>query len=178
MATNGDTKSDFNASSTVPLWLNGEQVTTSASFDVISPLNNKTAWKSSAATEDDATKAVASAEEAFKTWSKTKPAYRRDIFLRTAEILRNRRDQARHYSYQETGAAQGMFDFEFPAACEQLIAVAGLVEPALTSSMPVSSNDGMRTVLSKQPYGVVLAIAPWNAPHILGIRACLQPLAM
>lgn len=30
----------------------------------------------------------------------------------------------------------------------------------------------------QEPYGVVLAIAPWNAPCILGLRSFLGPLAM
>ncbi|GAM36622.1 hypothetical protein TCE0_018r05846 [Talaromyces pinophilus] len=30
----------------------------------------------------------------------------------------------------------------------------------------------------QEPYGVVLSVAPWNAPYALGFRACLAPLAM
>ena len=32
-------------------------------------------------------------------------------------------------------------------------------------------------MIVKEPYGVVVAIAPWNAPCILGLRSFLGPLA-
>ena len=47
--------------------------------------------------------------------------------------------------------------------------VAGEVIP---SDVPGSLAMGMR-----QPAGVVLGIAPWNAPIILGVRAIATPLA-
>ena len=38
--------------------------------------------------------------------------------------------------------------------------------------MPAADGDGVR-----QPAGVVVGIAPWNAPVILGTRAVATPLA-
>ena len=35
----------------------------------------------------------------------------------------------------------------------------------------VPAEDGQRAYVTRIPYGVVLGIAPWNAPLILGIRA-------
>ena len=61
----------FDSSSTVPLHIDGKEVTTDTTFDVTSPVDGKVDWKSSSANEKDALKAVESAQKAFKTWSKT-----------------------------------------------------------------------------------------------------------
>lgn len=183
MSTNGTNGTHsgspaFDASSTIPLWLDGKPVTLSSTFDVVSPVDQKTIYKCSSADEEDVQKAIASAEKAFKTWSKTKPDFRRDIFLRAADEFKRRRDEMRHYSYTETGAAESMFAFEHNLAYEACKSIAGLIQVASTSSMPVVGEEGMNAILLKEPYGVVLGIAPWNAPYVLGLRACLQPLAM
>lgn len=170
--------SGTNPSEQVPLWLDGTQVTTDLTFDVISPVERKSIWKSSAAGEEDVQRAILSAEKAFESWSKTKLSTRRDVFLRAAEELGKRRDEARRLSYSETGASLAMFGFEFEASRQMLLSVAGLIEPAATSSVPMSETVDMSTMVVKEPYGVILAIAPWNAPHVLGMRACIQPLAM
>jgi acyl-CoA reductase-like NAD-dependent aldehyde dehydrogenase len=183
MASNGTngtapSGSNFNSSSTIPLWLDGKEVTPSSTFDVISPLDQKTLYKASSASEEDALKAIASAEKAAKAWGKTKPNERRDIFLRAAEGFKKRKDELHQYSRTETGAAESMFSFEHNLAYQACLSVAGLIQVATTSSSPVVAEEGSSALIIKEPYGVVLGIAPWNAPYVLGLRACLQPLAM
>lgn len=178
--TNGATSSssNFNSSSTIPLWLDGKEVTSASTFDVISPLDHKTLYKASSASEEDALKAIASAEKAAKIWGKTKPAERRDIFLRAAEGFRKRKDELHEYTRTETGAPASMFAFEHNLAYQACLSVAGLIQVATTSTSPIISEEGSSALVIKEPYGVVLGIAPWNAPYALGLRACLQPLAM
>ena len=90
--------------SPIPLWREGEQVKTTNTFDVVSPLTDKVLYQSSAASADDALAAVAAAERAFPQWSKTKPGHRRDLFLRAAEELRRRKDDLWHFCSIETGS--------------------------------------------------------------------------
>lgn len=58
----------------------------------------------------------------------------------------------------------------------------GLIEEyaSLTTSVATGSipfiQEGYGLVL-KEPLGVVLGIAPWNAPIILGLRAVVAPIA-
>jgi len=178
-ATNGQTPSPaFSTSSTIPLWLDGREVKTSSTFDVVSPLDHTVLYQCSSAGEEDVTKAIAAAAQAFKSWSQTKPNERRDIFLRAADEFKRRRDELFHYSHTETGAPESLFAFEHNLAYEACKSVAGLIQTALTSTMPVVADQGKSAMLIKEPYGVVLGIAPWNAPNVLGLRACLQPLAM
>lgn len=180
MATNGATASasGFNTSSTIPLWLDGKEIKTSTTFDVVSPIDQQKLYSCSSASEDDALAAVAAAEKAFKTWSQTKPSERRDIFLRAAEEFTKRRDELFAYVHTETGAPDSMFGFEYGVAIDGCKAVAGLINAASTGAVPTITAQGRSAMIVNEPYGVVLGIAPWNAPYALGLRACLQPLAM
>lgn len=164
--------------SVVPFWLDGNEVYSNSTFDVISPITQKIIYQASSATENDVHKAVLSAQKAFTSWSRTKPRARQDIFLKAAERFKDRTEELRSYSRNETGADPAMFAFEHNAAYEMCRSIAGLIQPALESSSPVVDAEGSSAIVMKEPYGVVLAIAPWNAPNVLGLRSLLQPLAM
>ncbi|OAP60067.1 hypothetical protein AYL99_05069 [Fonsecaea erecta] len=172
------TPSAFNVDSTIPLWLNGQQVALPETFDVISSQNQKVLYKCSSASEADVERAVASAQEAFKYWSQTKPNFRRDIFLRAADIFEKRKQELGHYSQTETGALPSMFSLEHSLAADACRSIAGLIQVAIASTVLTPAEHGSNAITVKQPYGVVLAISPWNVPNVLGLRACLQPLAM
>lgn len=166
----------FDSSSTVPLWLDGKEVTTSQTLDVISPVTGKKLYTAAAATNEDALKAIEAAHRAFPAWSATKPAARRDIFLRAAAEFERRRDECYKYCFEETGSPNSMFGFEFQLAIDACKDIAGLIQ-TVQGGMPITSETGSTAIMLREPYGVVLGIAPWNAPHVLGVRACLQPLA-
>lgn len=133
--------SKFDTSSTIPLWLDGKEVTTSSTFDVISPLDQKTLYKSSSASEEDVQAAISAAEKALPAWSQTKPNARRDIFLKAADEFAKRRDEFFEYSNSNTGASEAMFGFEFALACNACKDVAGLIA-AVQGSVPASINEG------------------------------------
>ncbi|KAK5042881.1 hypothetical protein LTR84_012414 [Exophiala bonariae] len=176
MTTNGGQASFFDGSSTVPLWIDGKEVISSSTFEVTSAVTHQTLYRASSAGEEEIKTAVNSAQTAFKTWSLTKPAVRRDIFLQAAKEFEKRRDELKRYSYNETGQSPAFFGFEYSAAIDICVSIAGLIQVASESVAPVV-NEGSALLL-KEPWGVVLAIAPWNAPHVLGVRAILTPLAM
>ena len=164
-ATNGAADSHFSppqwsSSSTVPLWLDGKEVTTSTTFDVTSPLDHKVLYKCSSASESDAEAAIASAEKAFKTWSKTKPQVRRDIFLKAAEGFAQRKDELFKYMREETGSEAPFFTFLWAQAIEACKDVAGLIQ-TIAGSVPTVGEEGSNAIVYREPWGVVLGIAPW-----------------
>ncbi|KAJ4299923.1 hypothetical protein N0V90_005170 [Kalmusia sp. IMI 367209] len=165
------------ASYTVPLLINGKEITTSTTFPVISPSSHKQIWDASSASLEDVKNAVAAAQAAFPAWSKTKPAARRDIFLKASEIFKSRADEFGRYMEDETGAASAFSSgFNVPLGAEILKDVAGRCS-SIEGSIPTCADDNTAALVVKEPYGVVLGIAPWNAPYILGIRAILYALA-
>ncbi|WPH04382.1 Aldehyde dehydrogenase [Acrodontium crateriforme] len=163
--------------SVVPLWLDGKEQVTVTTYDVVSPRTNKQLYKSSAATVEDAEKAIRGAEAALPAWSATKPSVRRDILLRAADEIAKRRDELFKIVSYETGASNSMFDFEINLAIEACKSTAGLIA-AVRGQIPTVSDEGQSAIIVREPYGVVLSIAPWNAPYVLGFRSVLGPLAM
>ena len=53
---------------------------------------------------------------------------------------------------------------------------ASLITDTLTGGIPPSKGTTYALVF-KKPLGVVLGIAPWNAPLILGLRAVVPAVA-
>ena len=160
MSTNGTSKGD-SAPQIVPLQINGEEVQTSNTFDVVDPSTGKVLWKSASASKVDAIRAVEAAEAAFPAWSKTKPSARRDIFLKAADILASRTEELSEYMIRETGSLPGYAaGFNVPNAVEMLKDVAGRII-TISASVPVCGQEGKSAIVYKEPYGVILGIAPW-----------------
>ena len=69
--------------------------------------------------------------------------------------------------------------------CSKLVDSIALIEEsaALVTSevlhgvIPSSRAKDSYALVFKQPMGVILGIAPWNAPLILGFRAVVAPIA-
>ena len=68
------------------------------------------------------------------------------------------------------------FEFDFNDALESLKSCAGLIS-TVQGSVPSILDEDRSAMVVKEPYGVVVSIAPWNAPCILGLRSFLGPLA-
>ncbi|EPE04036.1 salicylaldehyde dehydrogenase [Ophiostoma piceae UAMH 11346] len=161
----------------VPLIINGKDQATDVVFPVVSPGSGQAVWEASSVSPTDATAAVEAAQNAFASWSATKPATRRTILLRAADFLEARAEEIKACMTKETGAQSAFAQFNVNTACELTRDVAGRISGALSGSSPVSEQDGTQALVVKEPYGVVLGIAPWNAPIILGLRSVLYAIA-
>lgn len=144
--------SRFQTSATVPLWLNGKEVTTSHTFEVTSPTDHKVLYRVSSASESDVQAALDGAQAAFRGWSKSKPALRRDIFLQAAEIMVSRKEELFQYSQSETGAERGVFEFEFGLAVDGLKTVAGLISTVQGAIIEPATEDSSAMVIW-EPWG-------------------------
>ena len=150
-----------NETYTVPLLIDGKEVTTSATFAVTSPSTHKQIWQASSASLDNVKSAVEAAQAAFRPWAKTKPSARRAIFLKAAEILQARGEELGRYMMEETGAeAPFSSGFNVPLAAEMIRDVAGRISTVM-GSIPTCSDERTSALVVKEPYGVVLGIAPW-----------------
>ncbi|KAJ5971362.1 Aldehyde dehydrogenase N-terminal [Penicillium vulpinum] len=162
---------------TVPLLINGHEEITPQTFPVTSPYTNKTIWTASAATPQDAIRAVEAANAAFPSWSQTKPTVRRDILLRAADILEARLETNAEYMRQEMGADVGASaGFVVPLGVRMLREVASRIT-SICGSVPVVEMEGQSAIVFKEAMGVILGIVPWNAPYVFGIRSAACALA-
>ncbi|CUS12488.1 unnamed protein product [Tuber aestivum] len=161
---------------TVPFLINGEEITSPKTFDVKNPLDDSLLWKASAATVEDVEAVVQSASDAFRSWSTTKLVKRRELIYKLVEVLERRKQELADSMAEETAALGGWVDFTISQTVELAREIAGGVG-RIVGTIPESEEEGRTALVQKEPYGVVLAIAPWNAPTILSLRAALFPIA-
>lgn len=170
------TSTKFDVHSTIPLWIGGKQVTTSLSYDVVSPLTDKPLYKAAAATESDVHAAIAAAEKALPEWSETSPPERRDLLLRAAAELERRKDEMWTFCNTETASTEPYFAFDISDSLEAIKSTAGLIG-SIQGMVPQMLDKSRSAMLMPEPFGVVASISPWNCGTILSLRAFLGPIA-
>ncbi|MDZ7701681.1 MAG: succinic semialdehyde dehydrogenase [Halobacteriales archaeon] len=130
-----------------------------------------------AATSDDLDAAFERARAAQSAWRERAPAERRAAAERLIELVLDRREWLLDLIQLETGKAR-------IRAYEEVLDVAGtaghyadrfeslLAPERVHGTVPVM----MRATVSREPYGVVGVIAPWNYPLTLAVSDALPAL--
>jgi acyl-CoA reductase-like NAD-dependent aldehyde dehydrogenase len=164
--------------SDMSMLINGLKVTAEkgATFERRNPLDGTVATRAPACSPADAVMAVEAAAEAFKKWSETGPGERRALLLKAAEKLEAKTPQFVEAVPAETGATGMWAGFNVFLAAGMIREAAALTTQIAGEVIP-SDVPGSLAMGIRQPAGVVLGIAPWNAPIILGVRAICVPLA-
>lgn len=163
MATNGSTlpiRSKAATTTTVPFFIDGEDVIGSRTFDVVNAATGQVAHQCSSASEADATAAVGAAARAFPAWKAMVPGARRDVFLRAAAIMERRRDELATTMVDELGVPRSWADFNLTVATSLILDVAGRLV-TIEGTIPTPQDPNTGALVLKEPFGVVLAIAPW-----------------
>ncbi len=161
------------------LIINGEHVPAASgkTTEDINPFTGATYATVAAGAADDVTRAVDAAANAFESWSTLSPGARGRIFQRAAEIFEERTDEAVAPMAEEVGGVRNWSQFNVGLAADILRAAAAATTAprgdVLSTNLP-----GKYSMAVRQPYGVVAALSPWNAPFILGIRSIAIPLAV
>ena len=164
--------------SDLSMLINGLKVTAekNATFERRNPLDGTVATRAPAASPADAVMAVEAAAEAFRTWGETGPGERRALLLKAADKLEAKLPQFIDAVAAETGATGMWAGFNVMLAAGMIREAASLTTQVAGEVIP-SDVPGSLAMGIRQPAGVVLGIAPWNAPIILGVRAICVPLA-
>ncbi|MBJ9749503.1 aldehyde dehydrogenase [Burkholderia cepacia] len=162
----------------VTMLINGERAMArdGATFERRNPLDDTVASTAPAATVADAQAAVHAAAAAFPAWSAMGPGERRALLNRAADALEEKGDAFALAMATETGASRLWADFNFKLAADGLREAAAMITQISGEVIP-SDVPGSLALGVRQAAGVVLGIAPWNAPVILGVRAIALPLA-
>jgi len=147
-----------------------------AVFERRNPLTGEVATTVKAASVEDAHAAVAAAAAAFPAWSALGPNARRTALMKAAIALEARTDQFIDAMMSEIGATEGWARFNLTLAASTIREAAALTTQVAGEVIP-SDRPGCIAMALREPVGVLLGIAPWNAPIILGVRAVATPLA-
>ena len=162
----------------VRLLIGGEDVAakSGATFERSSPVTGAAVSRAAAASAADARAACDAAARAFPEWSAQGPNARRKLLLAAAQALRARSADFARLCTEETGAIGGWGHFNTGFAAT-LIEEAAAMTTQITGETVPSDHPGTLALAVRQPAGVCVGMAPWNAPVILGARAIAMPMA-
>lgn len=155
-----DKTSGAESTPTVPFLINGSDYYAEKIFDVVSPVTGKVTHRCGSASVADADAAVEAAAEAFKTWRRSTPSHRRDIFLKAADLIQKKADELVPIMSSETGAATPWALFNINTAADLCRDAAGRIS-SIEGSFPTLMDPDASGIVLREPYGVVLSVAPW-----------------
>ena len=145
-------------------------------FSRNNPLTGEPATIAAAAGIEDARAAAEAAGAAFAAWSQIGPNPRRALLNKAAAALEARADAFVAAMMNETGSTEMWARFNLMLAAGMVREAAALTTQIGGEVIP-SDKPGTLAMALREPVGVILGIAPWNAPIILGVRAIAVPLA-
>ena len=145
-------------------------------FERVNPATEEVVNRAAGASEAQAIAACDAAAEAFREWSQTGPGMRRDLLLKAEEALKARAPDIVAAMDAELGASAPWSGFNVHLA-EGLIREAASLTTMIAGQTIPSDIPGLTATTTRRPCGVILSIAPWNAPVILSTRAIAMPLA-
>jgi benzaldehyde dehydrogenase (NAD) len=145
-------------------------------FSRTNPVTGQLASEADAMKAGDMAAIARKAHEGFVAWSQLGPNARRAVLTRAAAALEARKDAFVEAMMGEIGATAGWAMFNLMLAAGMVREAAAITTQIQGEVIP-SDHHGTVAMALREPVGVILGIAPWNAPIILGVRAIAVPLA-
>ena len=147
-----------------------------ALFERLNPLTGAVASSALAMRADDMPALARRAGAAFPAWAAMGPNARRAILTKAAAALEARAEPFVEAMMNEIGATRGWAMFNLGLAAS-IVREAAALTTQISGEVIPSDKPGCLALALREPVGVVLGIAPWNAPIILGVRAIAVALA-
>ncbi len=147
-----------------------------ATFERVNPITGAIATRAAAASVEDAVHAANVAASAFPDWSGLGPNARRETLNRVADLILARIGEFAGAMTAETGATRAWGEYNCRLAAS-IVREAAAMTTQLVGEVIPADKSGSFSMAVRQPCGVVLSIAPWNAPIVLGVRSAAWPLA-
>ncbi len=147
-----------------PLVVGGERVETGDFLESRNPARKtEVVGRFHKATKELASRAVETANETFKTWSRTLPQQRADLLFRVASLLRERKHYFSAWMIHEVAKSWPEADGDTAEAIDFLEFYAREML-RYAAPQPLTHIEGEENRLEYIPLGVGVVIPPWNFP--------------
>lgn len=137
--------------------------------DNMNPATDEAYCRIQNAGPEDAEKALASSQKAFEEWKNLAPSAREKLFLNVADLLEERAQELADVLIDEAGSTLLKAGYETHHTPSFLRSMAGECRRVMGQTF-LSDYPGVKSYSIRRPLGVVLAIAPFNFPLLLGVR--------
>jgi acyl-CoA reductase-like NAD-dependent aldehyde dehydrogenase len=153
-----------------------QQIAPEPHFERLNPMTGGVASRARAMQGGEMAAIAERAAAAFPAWAAQGPNARRAVLMKAATALEARAEDFVDAMMNEIGATRGWALFNLGLAASMVREAAALTTQIGGEVIP-SDKPGCLAMAIREPAGVILGIAPWNAPIILGVRAIAVPLA-
>ncbi|KAF2622321.1 aldehyde dehydrogenase [Macroventuria anomochaeta] len=170
----------------VPIYMNGSPQSfdsaTTTLFPVINAVSDTIIHYAVSAAPSSAIAACDAASDAFQTWRRTTPTYRRTLLVRAADVVETKMQKIMQAQISETSCPNEFAAINVKGGVANMREIAAATSE-LRGTVPQRSTqpDGEEveglTIVIREPVGVVLVIPPWNGAVVLPLRAISQVLA-
>lgn len=138
-----------------------------AEENILNPKTGDSILRLPEASTDQIDRAVAAAEKAFATWSRTTPAERSAHLLKIADRIESEADSFAALEALNCGKPiNAVRNDEIPAIVDCYRFFAGAVR-CIPGNAAGEYISGFTSMIRRDPIGVVASIAPWNYPLMM-----------
>ena len=159
-------------------YIDGEKVASKSGKTFLSenPATEETIAEVAFGEAEDVNAAVESANIAFQIWKNVTPLERGKLLYKVADKLLERREEFALAETEDSGKTfQSNLNIDVPFCADFFRYYAGAADKLRT---PVPNNEfGTHRYATREPYGVIGAIAPWNFPLVMATLKLSAALA-
>lgn len=157
--------------------IDGELVTASGGqWDPsINPATEEVIGRAPSATAVDVNRAVDAANRAWPEWAERTPAERASTMREFARRLRERSKELLDIEVADTGNTVTSLGKDVKSACDTVDYYAGLAPELKGETLPITRGNLHFT--TREPYGVVARIVPFNHPILFAVARTAAALA-
>ncbi|WP_134091827.1 aldehyde dehydrogenase family protein [Olivibacter sp. XZL3] len=146
-------------------------------IDNLNPFDNSVINTFKVANKQDVDEAYDTAKDVSKVWGTNNPLVRRDLMMRTADVLMKREHEVTEWLIKEVASTALKAQVEIKQSYDMLIEASGYPTRMHGFTIP-SFTEGKESYVFRKPLGVVSMISPWNFPLYLSMRTIAPAIAV
>jgi acyl-CoA reductase-like NAD-dependent aldehyde dehydrogenase len=148
-----------------------------ARMDATSPATGETIGTVPEGTREDAQRAIAAANAAWREWAARSPFERAAAMERIAELVAERREELAHTLTLDQGKPLHAEAYDEVDELAEYWRMAAADATRIEGLMPPSVDAAKRVLVYRVPRGVVAAVTPWNWPYTMPAEILAPALA-